>query len=337
MKLYIDTQIYLANMSPTSDLKSLKKLKKLIKEGKIDILLPAKTKEEYGNHLEKRIGEEKDKLKKSIEQFLICEKIEKRQNKTKLEILRIKKIKSFNKNIKKSVIEETKDFKKHIKIVKKLIKEIFETTKVIRNNNETVLRAVIRYAKNLPPKKNDDKFGDAIIWETLKENVKEEITIISRDGDFDNKILISEWKKHSSKKLSIFKAIGLFLNTIDKKNIISQEVIEKEIKNTETINEYRLTAAPGIFTINPGVVNLRTNQSVFSVDNNPGIVSLGKNSIITGAEINPGVVNLGNNAGFITLTNSSLSSIEAPTYCTGCGSPLLPKSKQCYICGHPNN
>ena len=47
MKLYIDTNIYRSYVSSTSDVKSLEKLKKLINEGKIELVFPSQTKKEF--------------------------------------------------------------------------------------------------------------------------------------------------------------------------------------------------------------------------------------------------------------------------------------------------
>jgi predicted nucleic acid-binding protein len=301
MKLYIDTNIYLAYMSPTSDTKSLKKLKKLIQDEKVDLVLPLKTKQEYMKHFESRITDEKEKLKKSIEKNLIVEGTDKSKEKTVLHEARIKKIKLFNRDIKKCAVEELKSFKKHIVIVKKLIKEIFEIAKNLRYSDETVSKAIIRYAKDLPPKKTDHKFGDAIIWETLKENLKEEIAIISKDGDFSDKLLFSEWKTYTKKKMTRFSALGQFINTMDKTDKISQEIINKEIDNTVNVNH---NITPGCSLTNLSLCN---NNDLMAL-----IVSLmGKEKIPALHNITPGCsltnLSLCNNNDLMALVASLLN------------------------------
>lgn len=245
MKLYIDTNIYLSYVSQTSDIKSLKKLKKLIKSKKVELVLTSQTKNEYLKHFKDRVTQTKEKLEKAKTQIDIPNELKSEKGKkTKEEKSIIKKIDSLNFDIKKYRIGKIDNFKKHIELVEKELDEIFNCATFFEYSDEIILKAVVRYAKDLPPKKNDWKFGDAIIWETLKHNIqKEELVIVSFDSDFgENKeskavnfILKDEWKKHTGKKITLYPVLGSFINIIEVKDPVSNEVIKNETKQIENI------------------------------------------------------------------------------------------------------
>lgn len=253
MKLYIDTNIYLSYISPVSDFKSLEKLKKLIEQNKVELVLPSQAKNETLRHFKERVKSAKDKLKKINTKFTIPNELKdvKKENRTEQQKEIIKKIDSLNSDLEKYRSNKINELKKHIETVEELLKSIFNSATFFDYNDEIVLRSVLRYAKDLPPKKNDHKFGDAIIWETLKENIRrEDLVIISTDPDFcrqnnrkqpgANKILVSEWKKHTKKKLSLFTILGKFINTIDKEDQISQETIKKEVTQSQILVNSKL-------------------------------------------------------------------------------------------------
>lgn len=242
MKLYLDTNTFLAYISPTSDIKSLEKLKKLIADNAVELVLPSQTKAEFLRHFKDKVLQAKKKLKDN--QFL--GKIKKEIGNQKKDTLMVpdktifKKVDSLIEEIGRIRKQQTLELEKHLKIVEKLLGEIFKLSVFYEYTDDTILKAVIRYAKDLPPKKNDHKFGDAIIWESLKENIKrEELIIVTTDPDFyqnknikkgrANSLLVSEWKKHSGgKRLTLYTALGRFVNTLDKQNKVSKETIERE-------------------------------------------------------------------------------------------------------------
>lgn len=273
MKLYIDTNTYLSFVSPTSEIKSLEKLKKLIEKGDVELVLPSQAKSEFLRHFKERVSETKEKLRKLNTKYSIPNELKDR----KKEILNdkekdiIQRIDSLNSDLTKYRAEKIAGLKKHVEIVEKLLKDIFALATFLEYNDEIVLRAVIRYAKDFPPKKNDHKFGDAIIWETLKENIRrEDLVIVSTDPDFrgndkkkikPNKMLVSEWKKHTRGKLSVYIAVGQFVNTLDKEDKISLDTIKKE------------TLQAGLYTDQSPFLNSINTQNGFlrvnSVTQNP--------------------------------------------------------------------
>lgn len=248
MKLYIDTNTYVSYVSLTSDIKSLEKLKKLITEGKVELLMPSQTKSEYNNHYKERVDRAKSKLKQPATQIPLPNELKSKKkdkyNKEEKEIAN--KIDTLNTDLKKLEAKRDNELKKHLESVEKLIKELMALAIEIKDNDEIVLKAVLRQVKGLPPKKENMKFGDAIIWETLKDYVRtESLAIVSYDGDFDepakkgkpakiNKILKAEWKKHTKKDITLYSLLGQFINTIEKQNPVSPETIKKEAMQAAT-------------------------------------------------------------------------------------------------------
>lgn len=248
MKVYLDTNTYLSYLSPTSDIKSLEKLKKLTEDGKVELVLPSQTRTEFLRHFKERVQEVKDKLQKVKTQILIPNELKgKKKEFSEQEKAIMQKIDSLNEDLEKLRSQNITDLKKHLASTEKLLKEIFKLATFFEFTDEVVLKAILRYAKDLPPKKNDHKFGDAIIWETLKENIRnEEIVIVSTDPDFRaggskskkaviNKLLASEWKKLTDKKATLYITLGQFVNTLDKQDKVSQEAIRKEEIQANTI------------------------------------------------------------------------------------------------------
>lgn len=273
MKLYIDTNIYLSYVNPSSDIKSLEKLKKLIQTNKVELILPSQTKEEFLRHFKERINQAKDKLKKTETTVGIPNELknEKRKKYTTEESEIIKKIDLLNDDLKKYRIQKITELKKHVESTEKLINDIFELATFFDYTDDVILRAVTRYAKGLPPRKENFKFGDAIIWETLKENIRrEEIVIVSVDSDFSqkigknfsiNKTLLAEWKKHTGKKASLYSVLGQFVNTLDKIDPVSPETIKKETQQAATVylnspQSVVTNGNGGYFTVNNTTENI---------------------------------------------------------------------------------
>lgn len=242
MKLYIDTNIYLSSISLTSDIESLEKIKKLIIDGKVDLILPSQTKKEYLKHCKNKIKDAKKSLKSKTNPFLLPKELKskKRDRYTKDEKAIAEKIDILNLDFEKFIEKRKVDLGKHLLDVEKLIKDLFSLATLFEDNDDIVLKAIVRQARDLPPKKDNMKFGDAIIWETLKSYIRtDSISVVSSDLDFSepekkgksakiNKILKDEWKKHTKKEIVLYPLLGHFVNTLEKENPISTETIKKE-------------------------------------------------------------------------------------------------------------
>lgn len=251
MKVYIDTNIYAAYINSSSDIKILRKLKRLILSKKIEVVLPLQTKEEFTKHYPSRVGQVKKKLKTAVTQFELPDEIKgkNKESYSRDEREIAEKVASLNLKLKKLVEKSESKFKIHLQSVDILIKEIFKLSTNLEDSEEVVLKAIVRFAKGLPPKKENLKFGDAIIWETLKRYIKtESLVIVSLDNDYGEvvkergamkikKLLKVEWKKHTKKNLSLFTSLGSFVNHVEPNNPISSESIKKEEVQAVTYNE----------------------------------------------------------------------------------------------------
>ena len=274
MKVYIDTNIYRSYVSATSDIKSLEKLKKLIEEGKVELVFPSQTKREFLKHFKEGIKQTLEKLKKHKTKVVIPNELknDKYGKLTEEDKAITSKIDSLNTDLEKYRVQKISEFKKHINSVNKLLIDIFKIATFFESTDAVVMKAIVRYAKDLPPKKNDHKFGDAIIWETLKENIRrEEVVIISFDPDFNEnkgknskatikKLLAQEWKKHSGKKITLYKSLGQFVNLLDKEDKVSKETIRQETMQANVF------ANPNSFVVrSPNSITLDTGNSGSSI------------------------------------------------------------------------
>lgn len=102
-----------------------------------------------------------------------------------------------------------------------VIKDFWDSVDIIPHSSGIEQKAEIRYKKGNPPGK-DNKYGDAINWEMLLENVpnEEDIFFISADGDFAspldaerfNLFLSEEWKVKKRSKVIFFKSLSSFIS-----------------------------------------------------------------------------------------------------------------------------
>lgn len=252
INIYIDTQVYLSYVNSATDIKSLVKLEKLIRAKRIELILPNQTKNEFYRHLQNRIEDCRDKVKNAVTPFKdpLEFLVEQRGKNKKTEESILKKISIVKVSLDKYRAQKSLKFEKRIARVDALTRRLFNISKLIEYGDDTVLRALVRYAKGLPPRKNDDKTGDAIIWETIIHNIKKgKLIVISKDNDFSdnkdnavfNKILEKEWMDYTGEGVELYASLGEFLNTIDNVDPISDESINKEkaiILNKETMNVY---------------------------------------------------------------------------------------------------
>lgn len=262
MKLFIDTNIWLSYLSPTSDIDSLKKLKTLITEKKVELVIPSQMQDEYLRRAAEKIEDERKALSK-LEEISVPTGLD-GDGKTI-----ISKIHSLNKELKELVGKRIENLDKHIEQIEKLVDSLFSSGILIEDDEKILNRAQTRFLKGNPPKKGNDKHGDAIIWETLKEGISDDkLAIISRDPDFAevqkgknflNRLLKKEWEKHSGKEATLYISLGSFINTLEKKNPVSKEVIEKEVKLGVSTVDPRIFSAPvTIFPVGSSYIGPQT-------------------------------------------------------------------------------
>lgn len=302
MKVYIDTNIYISLLSSTSDIKSWKKLKSLMDKNEVEVLLPTQTKLEIERHLEggiKTINQKISNLKSHSYRInpppSIVNKNKKDLSKIEIEVLNkikdieteaLNKIKDIDKEYQKEIEKQIKKTEEHKKEVEEILKYIFKKSILINVDESIITKALVRYTNGLPPRKQEDdgKYGDSIIWETLKSYVRsDDLNIISHDADFAQKksskikvkkeeinlILKKEWKQHTGKNLTLYKLLSYFINEIDESKPIHKETIDNEIfeiRKTEILDNTLLFQNRGFMPsyVNQGILPNHTNQSIFS-------------------------------------------------------------------------
>jgi len=258
----IDTNIYLSYFGLetihelSERINALKKLKEIIDEEELILLLPQQIRDEYIRYKGRKIKTTIDQINQIKKVQLPIEKIGEYkylllENKEKLK----NNIKKINNKLSKLINKYKKEKQKEIVSAEKLIEEIMEKAEPIsiKKDKKIIERAYERYLKGNPPltkitkikdNKYEDKCGDAIIWELLLEkfmNEKKKITVITDDGgwyDNDDKeklnsLLLEEWQGQERPKITIRSSLSYFINEFTKKDIVEKEVVEKE-KNIES-------------------------------------------------------------------------------------------------------
>lgn len=244
MQIFIDTNRWFSYFKPGAQIETLVKLKALIKSGKVTLVLPQQTEDEYTRNVGKRREQEIVALRAA--HVISMDPIE-------VEFEEKEKSKYFEKEIKKRTDQAQKDIKsrektfidaeKHLDKTEKIIVELFSLSKKIPVTAEIIEKARIRQLRGNPPKKDKngnnaetDSHGDAINWECLIEAADDEFTIISNDKDYSepskngvtlNRYLVNEWGKYKGTKISIMNSLGELLNKIEPK-VIEPSVIVKE-------------------------------------------------------------------------------------------------------------
>jgi hypothetical protein len=359
MKLYIDTNIYRLYVSSTSDIKSLEKLKKLIEQNKVELIFPSQTKKEFLKHFKEGVNKTKEKLKSVKTKVIIPNELknDKYGKLTEQDKEITAKIDTLNTDLEKYRTQKITEFKKHIETVDKLLAEIFKLATFFECTDEVVLKAMVRYAKDLPPKKNDHKFGDAIIWETLKENIRgEEIVIITNDGDFAEnkgkkgkvvirKILDAEWKKHTGKKITLYNSLGQFVNTLDKEDKVSPETIKREaFQATAFVSVPRISMENEVIFGNHSRIPIITASGAFNTTSSIAggnyalsALDLEKNSIVFSPNLSTATI-----AGNTFQSADSIATLLKST-CTRCRKSYTPSitalniNGWCDECNSKNN
>lgn len=226
MRIFIDTNKYL-DFYRASDhsLIVLKILIGLIESGKIELILPRQVLNEFIR--------DKDVIFNSFIQenfrdiktpgFLSGEN---------------KKISKVNDSINKIKADYEKKFYSPRSKINIALKKVFSLAVKENENMETLSFAQYRTLRGNPPRKGNNSFGDAIIWETLLSHyVDQDIIIISGDSDFSSDrdksqihpFLKDEWFERGGKKVELFQSLGQFINQMTKsKTKIKKEVIEEE-------------------------------------------------------------------------------------------------------------
>lgn len=248
--IFIDTNqyrhIFSKNEGFSDEIRNL--LNKLITQDHIKLLLPQQVKEEVErNRFESWYNDEvKDNTKK-------IEKID-------------SDIKSFEdslatfplglKEVKKKLLKEKSNLKKEAQVIKKRyrglrskanqkLKHLFSAANFIAETPEIISDARLRLDKNNPP--NDNKLGDALIWESLLSFLKSaqnksELIFVARDGNAWGKDGFNPWLERELKqKTGVSISLTSALSDIDyltKKEQESLRKIEREESKNNAVSNF---------------------------------------------------------------------------------------------------
>jgi len=242
--LFIDTNRYLVLYGFTKrDLEEIRKIVKLIKEGKITLWLPQQVIHEFNRNRDKIPLEKCEQLKKAITDYKIPKFPEIPEFKKQLKEIResfeeIKKIvEKINSKIEKVIASIKSNLKKESFLADKIVEKLFSATKKIEYDQEIINKAKIRFDLDIPPGKKGS-YGDAVIWETLLKYFPEgeNLHFVGFDNDFRTNIdnnkfspfLIKEWKEKKKSTIIPYKHLGEFTKSKIPEIEQSDKIIEEE-------------------------------------------------------------------------------------------------------------
>jgi hypothetical protein len=226
----------------------LKEISFLIKEKKFKLVLFQQIKEEffrnkYGNAVYK---DHILQLESRLDVNFVAPAILKNSRHEQRISAVVEKLRKY----KKEIISEYKNrvFNEQSNL-NKGFKKLFSAAEYIELNEEILKRAHFRTLRGNPPRKGNDSFGDAIIWESVLEYcIDDDVVFISGDGDFEseiskekiNEFLLDEWGQKTPKKFEFYTNLGSFINgqlPKNKKSSITEEDIHEE--KEELVTSYQ--------------------------------------------------------------------------------------------------
>lgn len=232
--VFIDSNIWLSLYSFSSDdLNQFNKLKDLINRD-IKIWLPEQVCHEVGRNRENKI---KDTMNRFESWKFDIPNIVKGYAQYEELFEKVKMLKKDHKDLIDKIKCDT--FSKSLH-ADKVIDEIFNLCNKISTTSDIISSACLRYNIGNPPGK-DNKYGDAINWQSLLHYVPigEDLFFIGADGDFQsilnkdsfNQFLLDEWKEIKKSDLFFFKNLTDFFNTHLKAIQLKNELINDDKKN----------------------------------------------------------------------------------------------------------
>ncbi len=242
--IFIDTNqyrhIFSKNEGFSDEIKNL--LNKLITQDHIKLLLPQQVKdevernrfEEWYNNETKDNTKKIEKIKSDIKSF------EESLVSFPSELQRVKK--NLQKNL--SILEkESLNIKKRYRELKskanQKLKQLFDEAEFIEETEEIIYKARLRLDKNNPP--NDNKLGDALIWESLLHYLKSapkkaSLIFVARDDNAWGKDGFNPWLERELKeKTKVSIVLTRALSDIDYLTKTEQDSLRK-IEREESKN-----------------------------------------------------------------------------------------------------
>lgn len=251
MKVFIDTNILLDIYHLSgADLEELRKLKKMVEKGKVELLVSSQVVDEFWRNRERVVAD-------ALKNFRESKAIAKIPNMIRAypEAKDLKaSVDKTNEIVKALLAKATEDIEKDDLKADAVIQELLSVVTVGEVSDDTFARAKRRCEVGNPPGKKDS-LGDGINWEWLLEQEIEfwddELVIISADGDYESELtkgnpreyLLREWnKKNAGCRLVLEKSLTEFL-TARFPDIQLAEEIDKveEIERLENSSNFATT------------------------------------------------------------------------------------------------
>ncbi len=219
MKVFIDTNILLDIYHLSGpDLEELRKLKKMVEKGKVELLVSKQVIDEFWRNRERVIADAMRKFRESKAAAQIPNIIRIYPEAKELK----EAVDKVNEVVKQLADKARVDIEADTLKSDEVIREIFSAIKVGAVSPSLIERAQLRSDVGNPPGKKDS-LGDAINWEWLLEQEIEfwddELIIISADGDYESELskgkpkeyLLREWNdKNTGCKLKLEKSLADF-------------------------------------------------------------------------------------------------------------------------------
>lgn len=233
MKVFIDTNILLELYHLSGpDLDELKKILKLMKKNKVELLVSKQVEDEFWRNREDVIS---DALKRFKETKAIAKIPNIVRTHTKFTDLKAA-IDNVNDLVHELEKEVSRDIAENKLKADELITQLFSDSNPDPVSTDIVEKAKVRVEIGNPPGKKGS-IGDAINWEWLLTKELEfwggELVIVSADGDFESELhkgkpkefLLREWKaKNPGCELVLYKTLPEFLKDRFAEIRISDEV-----------------------------------------------------------------------------------------------------------------
>lgn len=250
MKVFIDTNILLDIYHLSgADLEELRKLKKMVEKGKVELLVSKQVIDEFWRNRERVVADAMRKFRESKASAQIPNIIRIYPEAKELK----EAVDKVNEVVKQLADKARVDIEADTLKSDEVIREIFSAIKVGAVSPSLIERAQLRSNVGNPPGKKDS-LGDAINWEWLLEQEIEfwddELIIISADGDYESELfkgklkeyLLREWNdKNTSCELKLEKSLADFFKAKFPDIQLAEEI--DKIEAIEQLEDSRSFAA----------------------------------------------------------------------------------------------
>lgn len=288
MNIFIDTNVFLNFYHYSNDdLEELKKLAVLIDQRKVILHLPQQIIDEFNRNRSSKIA---DAIKRLRNQKLNLQFPQLTKDYPEYKKLRDAQ-KEYSKSHKELIKKIESDVDQHSLKADTIIQDLFNSSPVISHDETITEKARLRFNLGNPPGK-DNSLGDAVVWETLLEEVpnNEVLHFISDDYDyFDaldankfDEFLSDEWKKNKNSNIKAYRQLSQFFqehfpsirlaSELDKEILITKlsasDNFEKTHKYVGKLSTYSDFTKSQVNEIFHAVVN---NNQIYWIIDDPDI------------------------------------------------------------------